>query len=292
MSNFQQTKTLGVALGGGGVRGLAHIGLLRKLDSAGIKISAMTGTSMGSMVGAVYALGIPMRSFLEKLMKYAPKKYVTFHTLNIFNESLMKGDDFDHMLQEIFEDKKIEDCKIPFSCTAVDVESGQLINLTEGLIWKAVRASSSLPFILPPVFYQDKLLVDGGVVDNLPLPELRKFKTDIVMGSRVNNLENKQLMSADIYNMYYNKKEEGFNPKIIGQKFHQRVKFMLDIVMRTMEIAMDDASLHRVQDSKPDLLIDTMVPIGLIEMEKGSLAVELGETSMQNSLETLKKIIA
>lgn len=291
MAVWQQKKTLGVALGGGGVRGLAHIGLLRELDKAGITISALTGTSMGSMIGAVYALGIPMRTFVEELKKYAPKKYLGFQTLNIFNESLLKGDDFDQMLQELFGEKKIEDCPIPFSCTAVDIESGKLVNLTEGLIWKAVRASSSLPFIFPPVFHEDRLLVDGGVIDNLPLQELRKFKTQVVLGSRVNSLESRQLMSADIYNMYYPTPGVTSASKNKGPKFHQRVKFMWDILMRTMEIAMDDASAHRVKASRPDLLVETLVPVGLIEMEKGDVAIELGDKSMRDKIEELKGLL-
>ena len=293
MEKFKQRKTLGLALGGGGVRGLAHIGLLQELESSGIKIHALTGTSMGAMVGAIYALGIPMKTFLKQLKKYTPKKYISFHTLNIFHESLMKGDDFDRMLQDLFEAKKIEDCKIPFSCTAVDIESGKLINLKEGLLWKAIRASASLPFILPPVFFQDKLLVDGGVVDNLPLVELREFSTDVVVGSRVSSMEFKQIMSADIYKLYYTPKKEGILANLeFGLKFHERVKFMLDIILRTLEISMDDASQYRIVKAKPDLLIEMMVPVGLIEIEKGTAAIEVGKSNMKHYLEQLKGLLS
>jgi len=290
---FKQKKTLGLALGGGGVRGLAHIGLLSQLEKSKIRVDAITGTSMGAMVGAIYALGISMETFLKELAKYAPKKYISFRTINIFHESLMKGDDFDRMLQGLFGDKKIEDCKIPFSCTAVDLESGKLINLKEGLLWKAVRASSSLPFILPPVFFQDKLLIDGGVVNNLPLLELREFGTEVVMGSRVNSLEFKQIMSADIYKMYYTPQKEGLLANLeFGLKYHERIKFMLDIILRTLEVAMDDASQYRIVEAKPDLLIEMTVPVGMIEMEKGDAAIEVGKGYMEKYLLTLKKLIS
>lgn len=197
------------------------------------------------------------------------------------------------MLQGLFGDKKIEDCKIPFSCTAVDIESGKLINLKEGLLWKAVRASSSLPFILPPVFFQDKLLVDGGVVDNLPLMELKEFGTQVVMGSRVNSTEFKQIMSADIYKMYYTPQKKGLLANLeFGLKFHERIKFMLDIILRTLEVAMDDASQYRISKAAPDLLVEMTVPVGLIELEKGKAAIDVGKAMMGKNMDKLKELLS
>ena len=149
---FKQKKTLGLALGGGGVRGLAHIGALQVLQKEKIKVHAITGTSMGAIVGAVYALGIPMETLIKALVKYAPRHYFSLRSFNLFHASLMKENEINKMLRELLGEKTFEDCKIPFSCTAVDIESGKAVDLNSGFLWKAVRASCSLPFILPPYF--------------------------------------------------------------------------------------------------------------------------------------------
>lgn len=288
---FKQKKTLGIALGGGGVRGLAHIGLLKILEKEKIQVHAITGTSMGAIVGAVYALGIPMSRLTKALIKYAPKRFLSFHNFNLFHASLMKGDDMDRMLRELLGDKTFADCKIPFSCTAVDIESGRPVNLTQGFLWPAVRASASLPFILPPVFLNNQVLVDGGVIDNLPLSELRLFKTQVVMGVGVNNLQAQQSLSVEIFKRYYGTKKRTLFGRIITRKVNDRLRFMAMIAMRTLEIAMKEATHLRVKQAKPDLLIEANIPIGLIEMEKGKEAIEKGGHAMQQHLEALKNLL-
>lgn len=288
----QQTKTLGLALGGGGVRGLAHVGVLSMLDDLGIKISAITGTSMGAIVGAAYATGVPMNLLIKALTKYAPKKYVDFWTLNILHQSLMKGDNFDRMLEELFGEKQIEECKIPFSCTAVDIESGTLVHLKTGLLWKAVRASSSLPFLLPPVLFQEHLLVDGGIIDNLPLPEIREYGTDVIMGSSIHSLGFKQVMSADIFKLYYAPEKKGiFGKEWFGKKLSNNIKFMMDIILRTMEITMDNASESRTKNSKPDLLLQTDINMGLIEIEKAEMAIEAGKSTIKKQTRAIQALL-
>ncbi len=279
-------------MGGGGVRGLAHIGLLDVLQKEGVQVHAITGTSMGAMVGAVHALGIPMDSLVAALQRYAPKGFLSLKTFNLLHASLMKGDDMDRMLKELLGERTFDDCRIPFACTAVDIESGKAVTLSKGLLREAVRASASLPFILPPVFMGGQLLVDGGVIDNLPLPELKAFGTDVLMGVGVNSLAGQQWMSAEIFRRYYGEKKRGFFGRIVTRKANDSFKFMLSMAMRTLEIAMKEASHLRVLQSAPDLLIEANVPIGLIEVERGGEAIAIGKNAMLKDLKALQALLS
>lgn len=289
MKKFEQKKSLGLALGGGGIRGLAHIGILDVLSKEGIEVNAISGTSMGSMIGAVFALGLSMDDFVSECIKYTPESFFSLSTLNFSNESLVNPHGFETMLHDFFGEKTFQDCKIPFVCNAVDLESGELVTIREGLIWKAVRASSSLPLILPPVFMNDMLLVDGGIIDDLPLPEARALNPEVLVGITVHSLQRKQKISADIYKRYYSHKRK--NPLAIRRNLHNNSEFMLDVLLRTLEIGMDGVAKVRIDEANPDLMIEPILPYGVIEVEKAASAIAIGRKIMRENLDKLKDLL-
>lgn len=291
--SFTQKKTFGIALGGGGARALVHIGILDVLQKEGIKINAVSGTSMGAIIGGIYAMGTSMETLLMNMDKYGPKNLLSLKSLNLLHESLVKPRDFEKMLKHIFNDQLIENCNIPFNCTAVDIESGELIILNKGLIREATRASASIPSLLPPVFLNNQLLVDGGVLDNVPLFALRKFKTDIVMGVKVNNFSTKQEVSADIFRKYYAPQNKLFGiKKGFFSKFKENWHFMTDVTLRTLEIATSVSTNIRINDAHPDMLLTPDVSIGLIEANRADEAIDIGREIMKKNLPELKKLLA
>ena len=202
---------VGLVLSGGGAKGLAHIGVLKEIEAAGIKIDYIGGTSMGAIIGGLYAAGynahqldsifeavnfdkliqddLPRsaRSFYERAdaEKYAIS--LPFDHFKIsFPSALSKGQniynlftELTHHVQEINDFSKLE---IPFFCVATDAEKGQAIVLDKGCLPEAITASGALPSLFSPVVLKDRILIDGGVVNNYPVEELRRRGANFIIG--------------------------------------------------------------------------------------------------------------
>jgi len=172
----------GLALGSGSARGLAHVGVIQVLEAYGIPIDIITGTSIGSVVGSLYATGASIDQLEEAALSM--KKSTTLSLLDpaLPHSGLISGKKIEEMLNDLaLKDKTFDDLKIPFAAVATDVESGAEVILTQGKVMDAVRASISIPGIFTPVKYQDYYLVDGGVVDPVPVDVAEKMGADIII---------------------------------------------------------------------------------------------------------------
>ncbi len=174
-------KKVALVLGGGGARGFAHVGVIRELESAGIPIDMIVGVSVGSLIGALYADTGDSFKLEWKSFKIEKNQIFDFKVLNVW-DGLAKGDALMAYLDKNLENTFIEDLKIPLAIVAVDLYSGQPVVFRRGLIKTAVRASTSVPGIFAPVPFEDKLLVDGGVLGNLAPQVARAMGADIVVG--------------------------------------------------------------------------------------------------------------
>ena len=201
---------LALALGGGGVRGLANIGVLQALEEAGIVPDIVTGTSMGAIVGSIYADTLDVtktremiqeflmskeflhqaqklslssdmdRGFLDKVFGTAKKGYFFYRFL--FRRSVISPELFLLEMDRLIPDKDFSELKIKFACVALDIISGYSEILHSGSIKEAVRASSSVPGMLPPVQIDNRRYVDGGWVETVPISAARSLGADFVVG--------------------------------------------------------------------------------------------------------------
>ena len=185
------SRQLGLALGGGGARGLAHLGVLIGLEEAGIPISMIAGTSMGAVMGAAKAIGadleliakvlesIDLNSMLQvtdstvrELQKILGRSMVEFVRGSTWREEDARPHDLAR-LRELFRlltaGKSFDDAEIPFAAVAADLETGDRVVLREGPLYEGVVASTSVPGVFSPVAYEGQYLIDGGVVDKLPV---------------------------------------------------------------------------------------------------------------------------
>ena len=172
----------GLALGSGSARGLAHVGVIQVLEAYGIPIDIIAGTSIGSVVGSLHATGASIDQLEEAALSM--KKSTTLSLLDpaLPHSGLISGKKIEEMLNDLaLEDKTFDDLKIPFAAVATDVESGAEVILTQGKVMDAVRASISIPGVFTPVKYQDYYLVDGGVVDPVPVDVVEKMGADIII---------------------------------------------------------------------------------------------------------------
>jgi NTE family protein len=213
--NFSQDANkrpkIGLVLSGGGAKGFAHIGVLKVLETAGIKIDFIGGTSMGAVVGALYASGynaaqidsiVTVTNFDNLLIDYVPRSSKSFYEkrndelyalvlpFNKFKidipQSLSKGmfnyNLFNRLTLHVRHVRDFNQLPIPFLCIATDIEKGEQVVLDKGVLAQALFASSALPSVFSPVVLDGKLLVDGGVTNNYPIEEIRKLGADIIIG--------------------------------------------------------------------------------------------------------------
>ena len=251
---------LALALGGGGVRGLANIGVLQALEEAGIVPDIVTGTSMGAIVGSIYADTLDVtktreiiqgllnseeflnkaqklslssdmdRGFLDKVFGTAKKGYFFYRFL--FRKSVISPELFLLEMDRLIPDKEFTELKIKFACVALDIISGYSEILHSGSIREAVRASSSVPGMLPPVKIDDRMYVDGGWIETVPVSAARALGADFVVGVDV---------SREISSISY---EDDINNS-------------MDIIFRAADIARSTMNTFRTREA--DFIIHPQV---------------------------------
>lgn len=170
---------IGVALGGGAFRGLAHIGVLQTLEKYGLKPDIVTGTSMGALVGGVYACGMDLRLMERFCYSISEKDLVD---VGHPREGLIVGNRIEVLLRTLTGNKTFEQANLPFAAVATDLELGERAVLREGWIYQAIRASISIPAIFRPYKLAGRTYVDGGVVDRVPITTAREMGADFVIG--------------------------------------------------------------------------------------------------------------
>ncbi|MFH1620023.1 MAG: patatin-like phospholipase family protein, partial [bacterium] len=179
---------VGVALSGGGTRGFAHVGVLEVLSDAGFPVDCVSGTSMGAVVGSFFCAGLPFSKMWD-LGRSASFSLVSrdFRKIRLLSllmrDRLMSSKSMENFITKNIGDLRFSDFKIPFSCVAMDFKTGEKIVFREGPVAPAVRASMNLPGIFSPVEYRHRYLVDGGVIDFIPVDIARELGAQWVLAS-------------------------------------------------------------------------------------------------------------
>ena len=201
MGLFQKEQPrVGLALGGGAARGIAHIGVLKALDEAGVTITAIAGTSVGSIIGALYAGGMNWREIHEFSKEIAWNKLLQ---LSFSGLGLAKTERLEQLVDDLLGDRKIEDLAIPFAAVATDIGTMEEIVFRRGSIARAVRASSSVPAIFEPVVENDRALVDGGVINNLPTDLVRELGANTVIAVDLNGKVGEKGTPSNLFDVSY-----------------------------------------------------------------------------------------
>jgi NTE family protein len=179
-----------LVLGGGGARGFAHVGVLRALEQARIPVELIVGTSVGSLIGAFYA-GPANSHELERLARGLERQDIFDFGLApaLFGTGLASGDRLERYVREHAGAARIEALRIPYAAVATDLDTGEVVVLRRGDLARAVRASSAIPGVFEPVRIDGRLLVDGGVAQNLPVRVARAMGADVVIAVDVTAID-------------------------------------------------------------------------------------------------------
>ena len=175
------SKTLGLALGSGGARGVAHIGFLRALEEEGIKPDYIAGCSMGSVVGGCYASGLSALEIKEVILDLRMRDILDLSPAVITKMSFLRSRNMGDLLAEYLGGKNIEDFKIPFRCVATELYSGKLHVFDKGNAVTAIQASSTIPVVFRPVQADNMMFVDGGCLCRVPVNVVKDMGADVVV---------------------------------------------------------------------------------------------------------------
>jgi NTE family protein len=181
----QRGRTVSLVLGSGGARGLAHIGIIRRLTEQGYRIESIAGASMGALVGGIYAAG-ELDAYANWVCALRRTDVLRFLDLSFSAGGLFKGDRIMDTLREMVGEHAIEDLSIPYTAVAVDIERRREVWLSDGPLFDAIRASVAVPSIFTPHEYRGMTLVDGGLLNPVPIaPTFRDF-TELTIAVNLN----------------------------------------------------------------------------------------------------------
>lgn len=284
-------KEVALVLSGGGARGIAHIGVIEELLDQGFAITSIAGTSMGSLVGAVYAMG-KMEEFKEWLLTLDKMKVFKLVDFTFSSQGLIKGDKVFSEMKKFIEDTKIEELKIPYAAVATDLIKREEVTFTEGSVYEAIRASIAIPTLFTPVKKEKSLLVDGGVLNNIPINHVRRNNGDILIAVNVNaNIplekppESKKI--SDEKSSLYKKKIAEFQEFLHGIFTSEKEEKLgyFDLIDRTIGLMIYHNAQTAIERYSPDMLITiSREACSTYDFYKAGELIEIGKHATVKSI--------
>ncbi len=310
MSTQSIKPKLALALGGGAARGWAHVGVIRALQAHGIEPDMVCGTSIGALVGAAYASG-ELDRFEAWIRKLSLLDIASFMDFSL-NGGLIKGEKLMAFFAKTFEDRPIEELSMPFGAVACDLHTGAEVWLREGSIAQAVRSSIALPGLLTPSHYAGRTLVDGGLVNPVPVSLARAMGADLVIAVDLNtDLIGRHIRSED---------DDLEQPDVNGQRSDQpgwleqlqakvrsrwslpwtvksdqevpEVPSLFEVVASSINIMQVRITRSRMAGEPPDAMVSPrLAHLGLMDFHRAELAIDEGKLALERSIETIEALL-
>lgn len=288
-------RSVGLALGGGGAKGLAHIGLLKAMREEGIPIDMIGGTSAGAIMAGIYAMGYDAPE-MQRVAKALMSDRKTLNDYTIPGVSLIRGKKFNLAIRNFVKDTMIEDLWIPYFSVATNLTKARKKIFDQGPLWKALRASASIPGILPPFYERGELLVDGAMLDNIPGSVMREKGADFVISVALASDNDES--SDEIFGEIYEENNPGALPSLwrtffrglFNKEKREKIPNMLNVLMRATFVASDAAVAKTKAES--DIFINLPVEkFGLFDWKKFSQLVDIGYQHGKKNAKIWKKQI-
>lgn len=278
-------KNVALALSSGGARGLAHIGAIEELEQQGYRIRSIAGCSMGALIGGMYATGC-LAEFKEWMQTIDRRKMLSLIDLSLSIDHLVKGEKVIDALKEIVPDINIEDLPIEYQAVATDWESGREVVFREGSLYEAIRASISIPLFFNPIRRDGMILVDGGVLNPLPLKQSSEMAGELLVAVNVSGSywggepKIKQLVEAR------RKHSRSLPMSILASLLPDGLDVnYLTITQRMCSLMIQQIAALSIQHYKPDVLVDIpMNRFGSFEYDRVDKISALGRTKMRKAL--------
>ena len=279
-------KKIALVLSGGGARGLAHIGAIETLESHRYEITSIAGCSMGALIGGMYAAG-KLPEVKDWVLALDRRKVLSLVDFSLSLTHLVKGDRVMEALKEIVPDVNIEDLPIPYTAVATDWNSGKEVVFDHGSLYDAIRASISIPLFLNPVRREDMLLVDGGLVNSLPLNRVVRHSGDLLFGINVSthDYQGELLMQQFVERKLLSKSMPAAVMNRIMKHFEGININYVTLLMRTIAIMLEQNTRQQILISRPDLVVQVpMKRYGVFDFDKAAAILQIGKHRTSRAL--------
>ena len=282
---------LGVALGSGGARGWAHIGVLRALEAARLEPDIVCGTSIGGVIGALFLMG-RLPEFEQYLRRLNRVRLSQFFDFKFGAGGMIAGNRVLKVLEPIFRETRIEDLPRAFGCVATDLASGDEVWLREGRILDALRASYAIPGLFPPAQLGGRWLFDGAFVNPVPVSLARALGADVIVAVDVNagllaplafaadqpGLAGRRGIGQGLIRAYFGRRKGG--PSSFG------------VLARSLQIVQTRLSRIRLAEDPPAIVLRPEVGhIGPLEFHRASECMEAGKAALEGALPLIREAL-
>ena len=277
MDNLMNTKDVALALSSGGARGLAHIGAIEELESNGYHITSIAGCSMGALIGGVYATG-KLEEFREWMKTIDRKKMLELTDFSFSINHLVKGKRIIEAIMDFVPDIAIEELPIPYCAVATDLKAGREVVIDKGSLFEAIRASISLPSFYEPIQRDDMILIDGGVINPIPLNRVKRNARDILVGVDVSGHDYKSQWDEMHRLSEWQKNDNSLKAKILDKLIPDNIEFnYYTVLSRTSSLMIRQNSILMAKLMKPEMLIDIqMNRYGTFDFDKSEKLIAIG----------------
>jgi len=286
------TKKVALVLSGGGARGLAHIGVIEELLKRKYEITSIAGTSMGALVGGVYAQGklTEFRDWVTGLDHFEVFKLVDF---TFSSAGLVKGEKVLNTIKEFIPDTRIENLSIPYSATAVDIIKHREVVFRDGMLFDAIRASIAIPTVFTPIKKDGMVLVDGGVMNNVPISNVARAEGDLLVVVHVNAdipfvspiLSKKEAKKKE---KTHNKWLDSFTEFLSHSKEKEHSLGYLSLIDNTLTTGMLRLAQLSILNGNPDILVEvSRDTCGTYDFYKAAEVIETGRMAARQVLEKI-----
>jgi NTE family protein len=287
---IDQDFSIGLALGAGAAKGFAHIGVLRALEEYGIRIDMIAGSSMGAIIGGGYASGLSSDDLTDIALNSNWLDVINLIDPIFPTRGFIDGQKIKEFLEKTYSNKKIEELDIPFAATTVDILKGELYVVNTGSLANAARASASVPIVFNPLADNERLLVDGGMIDPVPIDVVRSMGAEYIIAVNVLAFP-KNRDPALKYLDGDNLKNSRSRWRIPGPGeawYSAGQPNLAEIAHETVILSMALIAANQVELADPDMAINVSTGLSAWNFLDAEIAIEKGYNEMKTALELLK----
>ena len=294
-----KNKTVSLVLSSGGARGLAHVGVIEELERRGYAIGEIAGCSAGALVGGMYAAG-KLPEFKDWICNLDRVDVFSLMDFTFSSRGFIKGEKVYQALKKVVPDQNIENLPIRFSCNAVDVNSGKEHVFTQGSLYKAIRASGSIPSVFLPAQIDKRNFIDGGVLNPVPISLISDPHKTLIVVVNTNSLAEhflppahkksiqKKSMTMPGWLMDYENKMKQYFPEEI-KKVQQRRYSAMELVTRSFDLLQDRYCQLLLENYQVEVEIKVAsIQAGTLEFHRAAELIEVGRIKACEALDRLE----
>jgi len=284
-------RTVSLVLGSGGARGLAHIGVIHWLEEHDYEIQAISGSSMGALIGGIYAAG-KLDVYTRWVTALRQRDVIRLLDINFSGTGIFSGDRIIDTLKDLLGDANIEDLPINFTAVATDLDTGREVWFRKGSLFDAIRASISIPTVFSPIRYRGHLLVDGGLSNPIPIAPTVTDLTDVTIAVNLSGKhresikemvpqikiasKNRNTYQLAITEFIENLYDKFSNNKKTGE-YKQNEVNLFEVTSRSLEVMQNTITRFKLASYNPDFLVEIPAnACGLFDFHQANEMIELG----------------